>query len=51
MSPPRRCMPSRMLAQGARRADVGQGDAPRAVPADPEGSEFCVVQLHNSLLG
>jgi Glyoxalase-like domain len=30
-------------ALGATRADVGQDDVPRAVLADPEGSEFCVL--------
>ncbi|NEB41968.1 VOC family protein [Streptomyces sp. SID14515] len=33
----------RLLALGARRADVGQGDAPWVVLADPEGNEFCVL--------
>jgi catechol 2,3-dioxygenase-like lactoylglutathione lyase family enzyme len=33
----------RMEALGARRIDVGQGDAVAWVPmADPEGNEFCV---------
>lgn len=29
---------------GARRADVGQGDVPWQVLADPEGNEFCVLE-------
>jgi catechol 2,3-dioxygenase-like lactoylglutathione lyase family enzyme len=34
---------ARLEELGARRADVGQGDAPWAVLADPEGNEFCVL--------
>ncbi|MCL6289015.1 MULTISPECIES: VOC family protein [Streptomyces] len=33
----------RLLALGARRADVGQGDAHWVVLTDPEGNEFCVL--------
>lgn len=34
----------RLLALGARRADVGQGeDVPWVVLADPEGNEFCLL--------
>ncbi len=33
----------RLLDLGARRVDVGQGDAPWVVLADPEGNEFCVL--------
>jgi hypothetical protein len=33
----------RLLALGARRVDVGQGDTPWVVMADPEGNEFCVM--------
>lgn len=33
----------RLLALGARHADVGQGDAGWVVLADPEGNEFCVL--------
>ena len=33
----------RLLALGARRADVGQGKQPWVVLADPEGNEFCVL--------
>ena len=32
-----------LLDSGARRADVGQGDVPWVVLADPEGNEFCVL--------
>jgi predicted enzyme related to lactoylglutathione lyase len=34
----------RLLALGARHADIGQGDVPWAVLADPEGNAFCVMQ-------
>ena len=33
----------RMLAPGATRADVGQGEQSSVVLADPEGNEFCVL--------
>ncbi len=33
----------RLLALGAARADIGQGDVPWEVLADPEGNEFCVL--------
>jgi hypothetical protein len=33
----------RVLELGARRADMGQGQVPWAVLADPEGNEFCVL--------
>ncbi len=34
---------ARLLALGAARVDVGQGDSPWVVLADPEGNEFCVL--------
>ena len=34
----------RLTALGASRVDVGQGDVPWVVLADPEGNEFCVLQ-------
>jgi hypothetical protein len=34
---------ARLRALGATNADVGQGDAPWTVLADPEGNEFCVL--------
>lgn len=35
----------RILALGARRIDIGQGDdVPWVVMADPEGNEFCVLR-------
>ena len=35
---------ARLLSAGAARADVGQGDVPWAVLADPEGNEFCLLR-------
>ena len=32
-----------LLARGATRVDVGQGDTAWVVLADPEGNEFCVL--------
>lgn len=32
----------RALDLGARRVDIGQGDARHAVLVDPEGNEFCI---------
>ncbi len=34
----------RLLALGAARVDVGQGDVPWVVLADPDGNEFCVLR-------
>jgi predicted enzyme related to lactoylglutathione lyase len=33
----------RLIALGARRIDIGQGDPPWVVLADPNGNEFCVL--------
>jgi predicted enzyme related to lactoylglutathione lyase len=33
----------RLVALGARRIDIGQGDVSWAVMADPDGNEFCVL--------
>ena len=33
----------RLLGLGAVRVDVGQGEQPWVVLADPEGNEFCVL--------
>jgi catechol 2,3-dioxygenase-like lactoylglutathione lyase family enzyme len=33
----------RLIGLGARRADIGQGEIPWVVLADPEGNEFCVL--------
>ncbi|MEV4253543.1 VOC family protein [Spirillospora sp. NPDC049652] len=35
---------ARLEELGATRADVGQGDVPWTVMADPEGNEFCVLE-------
>jgi predicted enzyme related to lactoylglutathione lyase len=34
---------SRAADLGARPVDIGQGDVPWVVMADPEGNEFCVL--------
>lgn len=34
---------ARLERLGAKRVDVGQGDQPWVVLADPEGNEFCVL--------
>lgn len=36
----------RLLRLGAQHLDVGQGDVPRGMLADPEGNHFCVVEGH-----
>jgi catechol 2,3-dioxygenase-like lactoylglutathione lyase family enzyme len=33
----------RLVALGARRVDIGQGDVDRVVLADPDGNELCVL--------
>ncbi|WP_305786770.1 VOC family protein [Symbioplanes lichenis] len=38
---------ARLEGRGARRVDVGQGDVPWVVMADPEGNEFCVLDWHD----
>ncbi|MCH6159630.1 VOC family protein [Streptomyces marispadix] len=41
----------RLLALGARRVDIGQGEARSwVVLADPEGNEFCVLRPRGSLI-
>jgi hypothetical protein len=35
---------ARSLDLGARRIDIGQGDVPWVVLADPEGNEYCVLE-------
>jgi hypothetical protein len=37
---------ARLLALGAEPADIGQGDVPWDVLADPEGNELCVLPEH-----
>ena len=34
----------RVMALGARPVDVGQGEQPWVVLADPEGNEFCILR-------
>ena len=41
----------RLLAAGATRADIGQGDVPWVVLADPEGNELCVLEPRDRYLG
>jgi len=36
----------RLIALGASRVDIGQGDVSWVVLADPEGNEFCVLGAH-----
>jgi hypothetical protein len=40
----------RLLALGARRVDIGQGNVNWVVLADPEDNEFCVLRRHESLV-
>jgi Glyoxalase-like domain len=40
---------SRLLALGATRVDVGQGEPSWVVLADPEGNEFCVLSSRRSV--
>ncbi|SHM43697.1 VOC family protein [Actinacidiphila paucisporea] len=37
---------ARLLGLGAVRVDIGQGEVPWEVLADPEGNEFCVLPEH-----
>jgi predicted enzyme related to lactoylglutathione lyase len=41
----------RVLALGATRVHIGQGDASWVVLADPEGNEFCVLRSRVEPLG
>ncbi|WP_159011769.1 VOC family protein [Streptomyces sp. NRRL F-5123] len=41
----------RLLGLGAVRADIGQGDVPWEVLADPEGNELCVLPEHRGAPG
>jgi hypothetical protein len=34
---------ARLMAHGAKRVDIGQGNQSWVVLADPEGNEFCVL--------
>ena len=37
---------ARLVAHEAWRVDIGQGDQPWVVLADPEGNKFCVLGHH-----
>jgi predicted enzyme related to lactoylglutathione lyase len=39
-----RALVARLTELGARPVDIGQGDVPWVVLADPEGNEFCVLE-------
>jgi len=39
----------RLLNLGATRVDIGQGERPWVVLADPEGNEFCVLGARSML--
>ena len=41
----------RLLALGARQLDLGQGDVPWVVLADPEGNAFCVMEERAAYAG
>jgi predicted enzyme related to lactoylglutathione lyase len=41
----------RLLARGAARVDIGQGNVPWVVLADPEGNEFCVLDPRERYMG
>jgi predicted enzyme related to lactoylglutathione lyase len=41
----------KVLGLGATHADIGQGDVPWVVLADPEGNEFCVLEPRDAYAG
>src|SRR5262249_2255694 len=41
----------RLTGLGAKPIDIGQGDVPWAVMADPEGNEFCVLEPRDEYSG
>jgi predicted enzyme related to lactoylglutathione lyase len=41
----------RLTGLGAKPADIGQGDVPWVVLADPEGNEFCVLEPRDRYSG
>ena len=41
----------RALALGARHLDIGQGEVPWVVLADPEGNPFCVMEERDTYVG
>ena len=40
----------RLVALGASRVDIGQGDVDRVVLADPDGNEFCVMEAPDAAM-
>ncbi|MBO3744241.1 VOC family protein [Actinoplanes flavus] len=40
---------ARLTGLGAAPVDIGQGDVPWVVMADPEGNEFCVLDWHDPI--
>jgi hypothetical protein len=38
----------RLVALGATGADIGPGDVPWVVPADPERNEFCILSARTA---
>ncbi|MCP3939472.1 MAG: VOC family protein, partial [Actinomycetia bacterium] len=38
----------RLIGMGASHVDVGQGEVPWVVLADPEGNEFCVLDARQA---
>lgn len=42
---------ARLVGMGAQRVDIGQGDVPWTVLADPEGNPFCVVEDREAYRG
>ena len=40
----------RLVSLGATRIDIGQGEAPWVVLADPDGNEFCVLATPGAIL-
>ncbi|GAA1208093.1 VOC family protein [Prauserella alba] len=49
--PRQQAVADKLLGLGAVRADVGQGDVPWVVLADPEGNAFCVMDDRASYTG
>ena len=49
--PGQREVVDRLLGLGARHADIGQGDVPWVVLADPEGNAFCVMEERAEYVG
>ena len=46
-----RAIVDRLVAAGARPVDLGQGDVPWVVLADPEGNELCVLEPRDEYAG